>query len=122
MQKITTSVLSLVLVLFVLTGLALTGDMTHIPDRDFNTLKAAGNRNPTGIWSDGTTMWVADASDDKIYAYNMRTRARDRGRDFNTLAASKTTLQGSGLTGRPCGWWTRADGRIYAYNMRTKSP
>ena len=40
MQKITTSVLSLVLVLFVLTGLALPRDMTHIPDRDFNTLKA----------------------------------------------------------------------------------
>ena len=69
---------------FVLTGPALTGDMTHIPDRDFDTLRAAGNRNPTGIWSDGTTMWVVDRSA-KIYAYNMRSRARDRGRDFNTL-------------------------------------
>ena len=36
---------------FVLTGLASTGDMTHIPDRDFDKLRAAGNRNPTGIWS-----------------------------------------------------------------------
>ena len=64
---------------FMLTGLALTGDMIHIPDRDFDTLRAAGNRNPIGIWSDGTTMWVTDHDEDKIYAYNMRSRAHDRG-------------------------------------------
>ena len=29
------------------------------------------NGKPTGIWSDGTTMWVADHEDDKIYAYGM---------------------------------------------------
>ena len=40
-------------------------------DRDFNTLSAAGNRSPYGLWSDGTTMWVADFSDDKVYSYNM---------------------------------------------------
>ena len=34
--------------------------MTHVPDRDFDTLRAAGNISPTGIWSDGTTIWVAD--------------------------------------------------------------
>ena len=30
---------------------------------DFNTLSAAGNNEPRGIRSDGTTMWVADWSD-----------------------------------------------------------
>ena len=29
--------------------------------KDFNTLTAAGNDAPAGIWSDGTTMWVVDA-------------------------------------------------------------
>ena len=53
---------------FVLTSLALAGDMTHVPDRDFDTLKAAGNRSPTGIWSNGTTLWVADYGG-HIYAY-----------------------------------------------------
>ena len=38
---------------------------------DFNTLRAAGNRSIDGSWSDGTTMWVADDWDEKIYAYNM---------------------------------------------------
>ncbi len=27
---------------------------------DFNTLSNVGNNNPQGIWSDGTTMWVAN--------------------------------------------------------------
>ena len=26
----------------------------------------AGNRSPEGIWSDGTTLWVADRTDDKL--------------------------------------------------------
>ena len=39
--------------------------------KDFDTLYAAGNRRPVGIWSDGTTMWVSDYTSDKIYAYSM---------------------------------------------------
>ena len=105
---------------FVLTGLALTGDMTHVPDRDFDKLRAAGNRNPTGIWSDGTTMWVADRSA-KIYAYNMRTRARDRGREFNTLATENESPAGIWSDGTTMWVVDLADGRIYAYNMRSKA-
>ena len=30
-----------------------------------------GNTSPKGIWSDGTTMWVSDNDDDRLYAYNM---------------------------------------------------
>ena len=41
------------------------------PSKDFKTLKTAGNENPSGIWSDGTTMWVTDKVDKKIYAYNL---------------------------------------------------
>ena len=39
--------------------------------KDFNTLSAAGNTNPAGLWSDGATMWVSDFGQDKIYAYQM---------------------------------------------------
>ena len=46
---------------------------------DFNTLNAAGNGGPQGIWSDGDTMWVGNVTfspsftiiDAKIYSYNM---------------------------------------------------
>ena len=40
---------------------------------DFNTLTVAGNTGPSGIWSDGTTIWVSDFSGRKVYAYNMVT-------------------------------------------------
>ena len=42
-------------------------------DEEFpNTvLSRAGNNSPRGIWSDGDVMYVADASDGKVYTYNM---------------------------------------------------
>ena len=36
----------------------------RVPSKDFNTLRAAGNTRPWGIWSDGETMWVADQADE----------------------------------------------------------
>ena len=39
--------------------------------KDFDTLSAAGNNKPRGIWSDGTTTWVTDSQDHKIYAYRL---------------------------------------------------
>ena len=90
--------------------------------KDFNTLYAAGNDYPTGIWSDGTTMWVADWTDEKIYAYSVATKARDSSRDFNTL-------NGAG-NDHPVGIWSNgttmwvvdnSDDKIYAYDLVTRS-
>ena len=39
--------------------------------KDFNTLNGVSNTHVRGICSDGTTMFVADSNDDKIYAYKM---------------------------------------------------
>ncbi len=33
---------------------------------------ASGNDYPDGIWSNGATMWVADWTDDKLYAYHTK--------------------------------------------------
>ena len=86
--------------------------------KDFDTLSAAGNRTPTGIWSDGTTMWVADWGDDKIYAYSMAAKARESAKDFDTLKAAGN--------GAPQGIWSDGttmwvadweDEKIYAYNQ-----
>ena len=89
--------------------------------KDFDTFKAAENRFPQGIWSDGTTMWVSDYYSHKIYAYSMRTKERDSAKDFDTLKAAGNRY--------PDGIWS--DGttmwvsdyyshKIYAYSMRTK--
>ncbi|MBC6410170.1 MAG: hypothetical protein GDA42_06890, partial [Ekhidna sp.] len=45
----------------------------------------AGNEAPVGLWSDGTTMWVLDSEDDKIYAYTLADGMRDAVKDIETL-------------------------------------
>ena len=111
----------------VLAGLGLCAALLLTPDAqaqsrdsgsDF-TLDAA-NGYPTGIWSDGTTMWVADFEDAKLYAYRMSDRSRDSGKDF-TLDADN---------GSPVGIWSDGttmwasdftDGKLYAYRMSDRS-
>ncbi len=96
----------------------------QIFDFDFTTLSAAGNTSPTGIWSNGTTMWVADDSDYKIYAYNMTTKARDSAKDFTTLIAAgnynPTGIWSDGTTMWVAKSYYYAD-KIYAYTMTTKA-
>ena len=67
--------------------------------RDFNTLAAAGNPAPDGIWSDGTTMWVQDATDKKAYAYTLATKARDSGKDISFSHATFATAIAMGSDG-----------------------
>ena len=90
--------------------------------KDFDTLRAAGNRNPDGLWSDGTTMWAADQDSDKIYAYSMGTKARDSAKDFDTLRAAGNTGPG-GLWSDGTTMWVAdwRDDKIYAYSMSTKA-
>ena len=96
-------------------------------DKDFDTLGDAGNNAPEGIWSDGTTMWVADdgfADTEKIYAYAMMTTTRDSVKDFNTLdGAGNGDPEGIWSDGTTMWvaddpWWGE---KIYAYTMATKA-
>ena len=85
------------------------------------TLNAAGNNSPAGIWSDGTTMWVVDRHDNKIYAYNLDTGQRDAGMDFDILndagSHSPQDIWSDGTTMWVADWH---DEKIYAYNLETK--
>ena len=96
-------------------------DEEALLNKHFNTLNAAGNDYPLGIWSDGTTMWVADLLDSKIYAYNMATKARDADKDFNTLAAAGNN-EPRGLWSDGSTMWVSDyyDEKLYAYNLQTK--
>ena len=88
---------------------------------DLNGLLAAGNALPTGIWSNGATMWVADFADDKIYAYSLATKARDPGKDIDALAAAGNGAP-SGIWSNGATMWVAdlADDKIYAYSLATK--
>ena len=63
-----------------------------------------------GIWSDGTTMWVA-APNGKIQAYDLDTGARRSNFDI------ATTRSGNGLPLDPGGLWS--DGEYMFYGEQT---
>ena len=68
-------------------------DGSRDSSKDFTTLSAAGNGAPTGLCSDGTTMFVVDWADNKVYAYTLSTKARDATKDI-TLAGGNTKAEG----------------------------
>ena len=109
---------------------------TRDESKEFDTLLAAGNENPVGLWSDGPTMWVADSPDGKIYAYKMSDKSRDPSKDFDILlAAGNTNPKGIWSDGTTMwvahfqrertnmvGEVTQAkESKIYAYKMSDKS-
>ena len=102
-------------------GRGVTADFGWKASDDFNGLVAAGNTNPSGIWSNGATMWVSDAADRKIYAFNAMTKARDTSKDFNTLDTLNIGPRQVWSDGETM-WVT--DGliqKIFAYNAQTKA-
>ena len=90
--------------------------------KDFNTLSGAGNNSPHGIWSDRTTMWVADNGDDKIYAYKMSDKSRDTSKEFDTLSGAGNNIP-HGIWSDGTTMWVadNGDDKIYAYKMSDKS-
>ena len=89
---------------------------------DFDGLITAGNDTPSGPWSDGTTMWVSDYVDDKIYAYDLTTKARDASKDFDTLADAGNDVP-DGIWSNNITMWVSdyEDSKLYAYSMATKA-
>ena len=101
---------------------ALSDAFTRNPAADFNTLATADNVAPEGIWSDGTTMWMADSLNSKVYAYNMGTKEHVPGKDFVTLQAAGNTY--------PRGIWSDGtimwvvdslNSKVYAYDIATRT-
>ncbi len=91
------------------------------PAQDFNTLIAAGNNSPRGLWSNGTTMWVENGRDSKLYAYKMVDKSRDPSKDFNSFIAAGNASPGSIWSDGTTMWVTDwDDDKIYAYNLATK--
>ena len=98
---------------------------SRVPGKDFNRLKAAGNDRPTGIWSNGTTMWVADSDDGRIYAYNLGdtnlvAKSRVPGKEYtlDSHNSAPVALWSDGMT-----MWVadNIDAKVYAYKMTDKS-
>ena len=113
------------IMLTVLVGLAVAGgvsaaDAQNVTFESSGTF-CAGNDKPAGMWSDGTTMWVADSDDNKVYS-NILSESNmscDGTKDFN-LASGNSAPRGMWSDGTTM-WVADAFGTVYAYDMSTKT-
>ena len=76
--------------------------LERVRNEEFDKLRRASNNSPRGIWSDGDVMYVADASDSKVYTYNMPASLDARlasltlgGIDFGEFSGSQTDYEGA---------------------------
>ena len=80
-----------------------------------------GNDRATGVWSDGTTLWVADNADgagDALYAYDRETGERVEEREF---ALHETNRAPRGFWSDRSVVWVSDSGqeRLFAYDLAT---
>ena len=54
---------------------------------------------PVGLWSDGTTMWVGDQATGMVRGFNLNTKERDSGKDFDARIGGIVTPRITGITG-----------------------
>ena len=95
--------------------------LTRIPRADFSTLAAARNTGPSGMWTDGTTMWVADRHNGKLFAYDRGTKARVPPKDFDTLIPAGNT-DPWGIWSDGATMWVAdiSERKIFSYNMPSR--
>ena len=74
------------------------------------------NTGTFGLWSNGTTIWVADGADDYIYAYTLATGARDTSKEID-LHADNDTIGGLWSDGVTMWVSDHSDDKLYAYKM-----
>ena len=88
--------------------------------RDIEELDG-GNDRATGVWSDGTTLWVADNADgagDAVYAYDRASGERVEEREF---ALHETNRAPRGFWSDRSVVWVSDSGRerLFAYDLAT---
>ena len=88
---------------------------------DLDGLITAGNDNPRDIWSDGTTMWVADSSDSKLYAYRLADGTRQSAKEFD-LHEDNADLRAIWSDGTTMWVADVFDDKLYAYLLADGDP
>ena len=88
--------------------------------RDIETLDS-GHDAPTGAWSDGTLLWIAEngsGADDAVYAYDLVTGERVAEREFE-LDESNRAPRGLWSNGKTA--WVADSGqdRLFAYDLES---
>ena len=89
--------------------------------RDIEAL-ASGHDSPSGMWSDGSTLWLAengDGADDSVYAYDLATAASGWRSASSTL--DETNRAPRGIWSDRSVVWVSDSGqeRLFAYDLAT---
>ena len=79
------------------------------------------NNDQRGLWSNGTTLFVVDDGDDKIYGYRLSDRTRDDAKNL-ALGDGNTHPQGLWFDGRVLWVVDSSDNRVYAYDLPGAQP
>ena len=100
-------------------------DGTHDSDKDMESLYVstadAGDNatEPQGLWSDGTTMFVVDSGDDKVFAFKLSDESQDSAKNIE-LGSAITSPLGLWFDGRVL--WVATPGRLYVYDLPGAQP
>ena len=85
---------------------------------DIESLQAAGNHNPRGMWGDGEVLWVTDFFDSKLYAYRLADGSRLPARDIDTLHAAGNLFPTDAWSDGETIWVADDEApRVYAYRL-----
>ena len=79
------------------------------------TLDAA-NTEPKGLWSDGTTLWVADSAADKVFAYVLPDLSRDDAKDI-ALVSQNGDARGLWSDGTTLWVADHVKDKVFAYTL-----
>ena len=85
-----------------------------------DTLRSAGNTASAGVWSNGTTVWIADTTDAALYAYTQADGARDANKDI-TLHSDNSTP--AGIWSDDTTFWVadQLNAKVFAYTLSDRS-
>ena len=102
-------------------------DGSHDSDKDMESLyvstAAAGDNAtlPRGLWSDGTTMFVADDLNNKVFAFKLSDESQDSAKNL-TLDSDNADPEGLWFDGRVLWVVDDADDRFYVYDLQGAQP
>ena len=101
---------------------AIDTDGNHDPDRDI--FLHADNSRPLDLWTDGTTMWVANNLSNDIYAYDVSSGARQEDKELSIPRSDLTGLTQSSMWSDGEIMWVSdsGDDKVYAYRLSDGNP
>ena len=86
-----------------------------------STVGAINNNDQRGMWSNGTTLFVVDHGDTKVYGYKLSDQTRDDDKNLDLVSANASPW-GLWFDGRVLWVADTADDKLYVYDLPGAQP